>query len=90
MNKTTYRAVDYTAGMDILKHYHDKTMGVDSSERAKDDILSCMELGFLEEVPSLHYKEPITREAFCEIIYNMLTETGKKKRATTLKFYFQD
>lgn len=49
---------------------------IDSNEWATDYILECMEFGFLEDVSELNYKEPITREKFCEMVYNMYAKTA--------------
>ena len=44
----------------------------------------------MEDVSELNYKEPITREKFCEIVYNMLMKTADKGMAVPSAFYFED
>lgn len=75
IDKIDYNAVDYNAAIEKMAYYHDLIKSFDSSEWATDYILECMEFGFLEDVSELNYKEPITREKFCEIVYNMLDKT---------------
>lgn len=47
----------------------------DCSNWAADYIVEAKDLGFLDDVTEIQYKEPVTREKFCEIIYNMLDKT---------------
>lgn len=47
----------------------------DSSNWSADYIAQAKDVGFLEGITDISYKEPITREKFCEIIYNMLDKT---------------
>jgi len=90
IDKIDYKAVDYNSVTEKMTHYHDLIKSIDSSEWATDYILECMELGFLEDVSELNYKEPITREKFCEIVYNMLMKTADKGMAVPSAFYFED
>lgn len=90
IDKSDYNAVDYNAAIEKMAYYHNLIKGFDSSEWATDYILECMELGFLEDVSELNYKEPITREKFCEIVYNMLMKTADKGMAVPSAFYFED
>lgn len=75
IDKINYIALEHDTAIEIMKNYHDLIESIDSSEWATDYILECMEFGFLEDVSELNYKEPITREKFCEIVYNMLDKT---------------
>ncbi len=45
------------------------------SDWANESIISAEESGFLKDVSGISYEEPISREKFCEIVYNMLDET---------------
>ena len=47
----------------------------DCSEWSADYIVQAKDIGFLDSVTDISYKEPITREKFCEVIYNMLDKT---------------
>lgn len=47
----------------------------DCSNWSADYIVQAKDLGFLEDVSDISYKESITREKFCEIIYNMLDKS---------------
>ena len=75
IDKADYIAIDCNKTIEKMAYYHDLMKNVDSSEWATDYILECKERGFLEGVTDISYKEPITREKFCEIIYNMLDRT---------------
>lgn len=75
IDKADYNAVFPDTALEKMAYYHDLIKNVDSSEWATDYILECQKLGFLEDITDLSYKEPITREKFCEIIYNMLDKT---------------
>lgn len=90
IDKTDYIAVAHETANEIMTHYHDLIENIDSSEWATDYILECMEFGFLEDVSELNYKEPITREKFCEIVYNMLMKTADNGMAVPSAFYFED
>jgi len=78
IDKVDYNAVDFATVLEKMEYYHDLIENIDSSEWATDYILECQELGFLEDVTDVSYKEPITREKVCEIIYNMLMKTADK------------
>ena len=61
--------------VDKLKAMVEKTYNLisnDCSEWSADYIVQAKDLGFLEGVTDISYKEPITREKFCEIIYNLV------------------
>lgn len=53
----------------------------DCSDWASDSVTKAKDLGFLEGLEDLSFKESITREQFCEIIYNMLMNTDKVENA---------
>lgn len=44
-----------------------------------DYVVKAKDLGFLDDVADITYKKPITREKFCEILYNMLDKTTDLK-----------
>lgn len=90
IDKINYIALEHDTAIEIMKNYHDLIESIDSSEWATDYILECMEFGFLEDVSELNYKEPITREKFCEIVYNMLMKTADKGMTVPSAFYFED
>lgn len=75
IDKADYNVVFSDTALEKMAYYHDLMKNVDSSEWATDYILECQKLGFLEDVTDISYKEPITREKFCEVIYNMLDKT---------------
>lgn len=90
IDKITYMALEHDAVIEIMKNYHDLIESVDSSEWATDYILECMELGFLEGISELNYKEPITREKFCEIVYNMISKSTDKQWSAPTAIPFND
>lgn len=47
----------------------------DCSNWSADYIAQAKDFGFLVDVTGISYKEPITREKFCEILYNMYAKT---------------
>jgi len=47
----------------------------DCSEWSADYIVQAKDLGLLEDVTDISYKEPITREKFCEILFNMYSKS---------------
>lgn len=70
----TYR----TSNEEELKNVVEKAYNLianDCSNWAADYIVKAKDLGFLADVEDVSYKEPVTREKFCEIIYNMLDKT---------------
>lgn len=90
IDKVDYNAVDAATVLERMAYYHDLIEDIDSSEWATDYILECQELGFLEDVTDISYKEPITREKFCEIIYNMLMITVDKGWSIPTAIPFED
>lgn len=90
IDKINYIALEHDTAIDIMKNYHDLIESIDSSEWATDYILECQELGFLENVTNISYKEPITREKFCEIVYNLLSEETDKKWSAPTAIPFVD
>ncbi len=64
----------------------------DCSDWASDSVTKAKELGFLEGLEDLFFKESVTREQFCEIIYNMLmnTETVENAFAVPAALPFKD
>lgn len=67
----TYR----TSNEDELKKVVESAYNLianDCSNWSADYIAEAKDLGFLNGLTDIAYKEPITREKFCQIIYNML------------------
>ena len=52
-----------------------KQMALNCTNWASDYIIEANDLGITEDVADLEYKKPVTREKFCEMIYNMLDKT---------------
>ena len=70
----TYR----TSNEEELKNVVEKAYNIianDCSDWSADYIAQAKDLGFLNSVTDISYKEPVTREKFCEITYNMLDRT---------------
>ena len=62
----------------------------DCSNWSADYIVKAKDLGFLDNVTDLIYKEEITREKFCEIVYNMLEKTMNVNWKTVSTIPFKD
>lgn len=92
IGKTDYKTVDGNAVVERMAYYHDLIRNIDCSDWALDSVLESMERGFLEDVSPLTYKEAISREQFCEIIYNMLMKAGNVENAFAVPaaLYFKD
>lgn len=90
IDKIDYNAVDFATALEKMAYYHDWIENTDSSEWATEYILECQELGFLEGVADISYKEPITREKFCEIVYNMISKATDKKWSIPTAIPFVD
>ncbi len=90
IDKADYNVVFSDTALEKMAYYHDFMKNIDSSEWATDYILECQELGFLEDVTDLSYKEPITREKFCEIVYNMISKATDKKWSVPTAIPFVD
>jgi len=60
------------------------------SNWSNDYIVQAKDLGFLEDISDILYKEPVTREKFCEIVYNMLMKTVDDGFTVPQTFYFTD
>ena len=52
-----------------------KQMALNCTNWASDYIIEANDLGITEDIADLEYKKPITREKFCEMIYNMLDKS---------------
>ncbi|MBO5453634.1 MAG: S-layer homology domain-containing protein [Clostridia bacterium] len=52
-----------------------KQMALNCTNWASDYIIEANDLGITEDLADLEYKKPITREKFCEMIYNMLDKS---------------
>ncbi len=87
-----YRPTDETRAREKLLKYYDFLKEITCSQWAAENILECVELGFLNEIEisELTYTTPVTREKFCEIIYNMLMRTMDTGFAVPSAFYFED
>ena len=46
---------------------------------AQDYVVEAKDRGFLDGISDISYREPITREQFCKIIYNMMSNTRYMK-----------
>lgn len=90
IDKINYVALEHETAVDLMSYYHDLIESIDSSEWAIDYVLESMELGFLEDISELNYKEPITREKFCEIVYNMLSKATDKTWSAPTAIPFND
>lgn len=77
IDKADYIVVDSDAAIEIMSYYHDLMESVDSSEWATDKILESIELHLLEGLSEPKYKEPITREQFCELVFNLICAVNK-------------
>lgn len=52
-----------------------KQMALNCTNWAFDYIIEANDLGITEDLADLEYKKPVTREKFCEMIYNMLDKS---------------
>ena len=52
-----------------------KQMALNCTNWASDYIIEANDLGITEDLADLEYKKPVTREKFCEMIYNMLDKS---------------
>lgn len=62
----------------------------DCSEWSADYIVQARDLGFLKGITDILYKENISRESFCEIVYNMLVKTSDKTLLAPTETPFED
>lgn len=62
----------------------------DCSKWSADYIVKAKDLGFLDNVTDIVYKDNITREKFCEIVYNMLDKTMNVNWKTVSTIPFKD
>lgn len=90
IDKINYIATDSDASIETMAYYHNLMKNTDSSAWAADYILECIELGFLDVSDNLSFQAPITREKFCEIVYNMLTKTTNKSWSIPTAVPFKD
>ena len=60
------------------------------SEWSSDYIVQAKDLGFLEGITDILYKENITREKFCEIVYNMIVKISGKTLSAPSEIPFED
>jgi len=92
VNKTDYIAVDYNKIIDKMAYYHELMKNIDCSEWASDYILECIERGFLDDVTNISYKDSITREKFCEILFNIYSKSidNPKTWNINMKMMFDD
>ena len=87
-----YRPTDETRAREKLVKYYNFLKEITCSQWAAENILECIELGFMNEIEisELAYTDPITREKFCEIIYDMLMKTIDTGFAVPSALYFED
>ncbi len=92
IDKVDYNAVFPDIALEEMAYYHDLIKNIDSSEWATDYILECQEFGFLEDVTNLSYREPITREKFCEILFNIYSKSIENPKTWNIGMYpiFED
>lgn len=73
-----FNGVSYVTANEELKLVAEKAYNLisnDCSDWSADYIVKAKDLAFLDDVTDIVYKENITREKFCEIVYNMLDRT---------------
>lgn len=92
IDKVDYNAVFPDISLEKMAYFHDLIEDIDSSEWATDYILDCQELGFLDGVTDVSYKEPITRERFCEILFNVYSKSIDNPKTWNIGMYpiFED
>ena len=56
-----------------------KLMANDCINWAQDYVVEAKDKGFLDGIEGINYRQPITRENFCEIIYNMMSKSHYMK-----------
>ena len=74
MNNFTFRSVN-EANLEIAVEKAYKKISLDCINWASDYIVEANDIGITEDVADLEYRKPITREKFCEMIYNMLDKS---------------
>ena len=74
MNNFTFRTVN-EANLEIAVEKAYKKISLDCINWASDYIVEANDIGITEDVADLEYRKPITREKFCEMIYNMLDKS---------------
>ena len=63
------------ANLEIAVEKAYKQISLDCINWASDYIVEANDIGITEDVADLEYRKPITREKFCEMIYNMLDKS---------------
>lgn len=74
MNNFTFRSVN-EANLEIAVEKAYKKISLDCINWASDYIVEANDIGITEDVADFEYRKPITREKFCEMIYNMLDKS---------------
>ena len=74
INNLTFRTSN-ESNLEIAVENAYKQIALDCINWASDYIVEANDIGITEDVADLEYKKPITREKFCEMIYNMLDKT---------------
>ena len=74
INNLTFRTSN-ESNLEIAVENAYKQIALDCINWASDYIVEANDIGITEDVADLEYKKPITREKFCEMIYNMLDKS---------------
>lgn len=88
-----FNGLSYRSENEELKAVVEKAYNLisnDCSEWSSDYIVQASDLGFLKGITDILYKENITREKFCEIVYNMLDKTMNVNWKTVSTIPFKD
>lgn len=72
IDKINYIALEHDTAIEIMKNYHDLFESINSSKWATDYILESINIGLSDGMSEINYQENITREEFCELIYNLI------------------
>lgn len=74
INNLTFRTSN-ESNLEIAVENAYKQIALDCINWASDYIVEANDIGITEDVADLEYRKPITREKFCEMIYNMLDKS---------------
>lgn len=91
IDEADYKAVDYNIATEKMAYYYELMKKINnSSEWARESVYAANEIGITDSEKQYIYKNPITREEFCELVYNLIEVSTDKGWSVPANLPFKD
>ena len=91
IDEADYKAVDHNIATEKMAYYYELMKKInDSSEWARESVYAANEIGITDSEKQYIYKNPITREEFCELVYNLIEVSTDKGWSVPANLPFKD